>query len=134
MNACSEDIKDMLIADSSLGLSFGEDGANLFTGREPSTPNDTVTIFDTHGGPPQLTLTQGENYFYDSIQIRVRASKYRTGYLLAHEIMLSLHGRGQETWNETLYSVIFCTSGPAMLGWDDNNRVWFIINFEIQRR
>jgi len=130
MNACSEDIKDILLADSNLGLSE----ESIWIGREPSKPSNTVTIFDTSTTPPMLTLRQGENYFHDAIQIRIRNTDYRVGYALANQIMVSLHGREQEAWNDTLYSVIFCTSGPAMLGWDDNNRVWFIINFECHRR
>lgn len=46
MNAPSVDIKDMLEAESSLGLTFTSD---LFVGHEPNTPDETVTIFDTPG-------------------------------------------------------------------------------------
>lgn len=130
MNVVSEDIKDMLVADS-LGLTFAD---NLFIGREPTVPKNCVTIFDTPGFPPQLTLKQGEDYFYPSIQIRVRNTDYRTGWNLIKDIMTSLHGRANETWNETLYTVIYCSSGPALLDWDENNRARFIVNFNLQRR
>jgi len=53
---------------------------------------------------------------------------------LAQEIMISLHGRAQETWNGTLYSVIEHISGPGLLDWDGNNRVRLVINFNLQRR
>jgi len=131
MNATSIDIKDILEAESNLGLIFGQ---NLFVGKQPSLPNNTVVIFDTPGSPPMLTLTPGENYFYDSVQIRIRDKDYLTGYQLAQMIMISLHGRAQETWNGTLYSVIYCSSGPALLEWDSNNRAVIVINFETQRR
>jgi len=131
MNSASEDVKDMLVAESSLGLTFA---TNLFIGREPSTPDDCVTIFDTSGLPPQLTLKQGEDYYYPSVQIRVRNNSFQTGWTLANNIMISLHGRSHETWNGTLYTVIYCSSGPALLDWDDNNRARFIINFNLQRR
>ncbi|KKL64285.1 hypothetical protein LCGC14_2166530, partial [marine sediment metagenome] len=45
-----------------------------------------------------------------------------------------LHGKAGETWNATLYTVIYCSSGPALLDWDENNRPRFIINFNLQRR
>lgn len=131
MNPSSEDIKDMLETESSLGLTFATD---LFIGQEPSKPKNCVTIFDTPSFPPMLTLTKGEDYYYPSVQIRVRNASYLTGWALIQDIMESLHGRSQETWNGTLYSVIYCSSGPAHLGWDDNGNAWFICNFNIQRR
>lgn len=131
MNPQSEDIKDMLVADSSLGLTFATD---LFIGEEPKEPDDTVTIFDTMGYPDTLNLDPTEIYQYPSCQIRVRANAYMTGMVLAQDIKDSLHGRANETWNGTLYTVIRCVGGPAVLDWDDSDRVRFIINFNLQRR
>jgi len=131
MNSPSYDIKDVLVA-AGLELTYG---TNLFIGREPPEPKSCVTIFDTAGRPAQLTIAgKGEDYFYPSIQIRVRNTAYDTGWALIQNIRTSLHGRAQETWNGTLYSAIFCSSGPALLDWDENDRVRFIINFNIQRR
>jgi hypothetical protein len=132
MNASSVDIADMLVADTSLGLTVA---GNLFVGKEPTGPDNVVTIYDTYGFPNQLTLAgKGEDYYYPTIQIRVRNRDYRTAYNLAHDIMVSLHGRAQETWNDTLYSKIANTNGVSLLDWDDNGLVRFIVNFEIQRR
>lgn len=132
MNASSEDIADMLVADTSLGLTLG---TNLFIGREPISPKFCVTVYDTYGSPSQLTLAgQGEDYYYPSAQVRVRHYDYRAGYDLANDILISLHGRAQETWNGTLYSVISNINGVSMLDWDDNGLVRFIVNFDIQRR
>lgn len=130
MNATSVDIKDMLEAESSLGLVFN---TNLFVGREPPKPNDCVTIFDTVGFPPQL-VNDNAKYERPSIQIRVRNTNYLGGWSLIDDIKNTLHGRAQETWNGTLYTIIYCSSGPALLDWDDNNNARFIINFNIQRR
>ena len=132
MNAPSEDIKDLLEAESSLGLTFATD---LFIGREPATPPDCVTIFDTPGFARQSTLDgEGDDYEYPSIQIRVRNKSYTDGMELIQDITTVLHGTSQETWNTTLYSVIMCSSGPALLDWDANNRPRFVVNFNIQRR
>jgi len=130
MNSPSEDVKDMLVAESTLSLTFATD---LFIGKEEKDPDDCVTIFDTPGGPPALGLTS-QGYEYASIQIRVRNGSYTTGWNLIEKIKTALHGRAQETWNSTLYSVIYATHSPALLDWDDNGRVRFIINFNIQRR
>ena len=130
MNSQSEDVKDMLEAESDLDLTFA---TNLFIGKEEKNPDNCVTIFDTPGFPPALGLTS-QGYEYPSIQIRVRNRSYTTGWNLIEKIKTALHGRAQETWNSTLYSVIYATHSPALLDWDDNGRVRFIINFNIQRR
>jgi len=133
MNPSSKDIVEMLEAESSLGLTFATD---LFIGREPTLPKNCVTIFDTPGFPPLLTLDEGDPvYYYPSVQIRVRNTSYLTGWNLIHDIMASLHGRANEVSSDgVLYTVIYCSSGPALLDWDENNRVRFIINFNLQRR
>ncbi len=131
MNPAAQDIKDILEAESSLALTFKD---NLFVGREPGQPDNCVTIFDTPGFPNQLTYDKTEIYQYPSIQIRVRNSKYQTGWALANDIMNQLHGRAQETWNGTLYSLIRAMGEPVPLHWDENGRIIFIINFNVQRR
>ena len=131
MNTPADDIKDMLVAESALALTFG---TNLFVGREPDTPPDCVTVFDTTAGAPQLTLTGHDDYYRPSIQVRVRNRRYVTGWTLAHNIVAALHARSQQTWNGTRYTFIQCSSGPALLEWDENNRIKFIVNFNIQRR
>lgn len=133
MNAASIDIKDMLIAES-LGLEFDDPIArNLFIGREPAKPDNIITIFDSFGRPAQLTMDNAR-YEYPAVQIRVRNNDYRIGWALANDIYLSLHGRAHETWGDSLYEVIYCTGGPTLLDWDDNQRVRFIINLNLQRR
>lgn len=129
MNAPSEDIKDMLLAES-LGLSFGGD---LFIGIQPETPDSITSIFDAGGQPPQLTLDaiKLEN---PSVAIQVRHNDYQAAYLLAEQIKDALHGRVHETWNGTLYMIVYCTSGPFVLKWDENRRVIFSINFNMMRR
>jgi hypothetical protein len=131
LNAPSEDIKDMLQAEPSLGLTFATD---LFIGQEPADPDNCVTIFDTPGAPPQLTYNKAEKYQYPSIQIRVRNRAYMTGWTLANNIKDALHGRAHETWNATRYEVIISTNEPALLDWDENGRARLFINFDIQRR
>ena len=139
MNAPSDDVKDMLVADddSSSGVSLNLVFAtNLFTGREPAKPNNCVTIYDHAGFAPSLSLGGKEDsgYEYPSIQIRVRNVKEQNAWILIDRIKNSLHARNHEEWNGTLYTVIYCSSGPALLEYDDNNRTILIINFNLQRR
>ncbi len=131
MNAPSYDIKDMLQAESSLGLVYGDD---LYIGMEPTNPRKCVTIYDTPGFPVQGTLDNNSFYNSPSIQIRVRDIKYIDGMNLAQSIIDSLHNRAQEIWNGTLYTVIRCVNGPSLLTWDDNQNAIIVINFNLQRR
>ena len=134
MNAASVDMVQIL---EEAGESSAFDdltyASTLFIGSEPSTPINCVTIFDTPGFAPELNLvTQG--YEYPSIQIRVRNKKYLDGWTLIERIKDALHGLSHTTVNGTLYTVIYCSSGPAHLDWDDNGHARFIINFNLQRR
>jgi hypothetical protein len=130
MNAPSVDIKDMLEADSALGLAYK---TNLFIGREPSKPIDTVTIFDFSVRKPSISLDK-QNYYYTAPQIRVKSNNYVDGWNLIDSIMNSLQGRANETWNGTLYTLIQVASGPMLFDWQDNGPVRFIINLNVQRR
>jgi hypothetical protein len=133
MNAPSLDIRHFLegFGDSSgLDVTFA---TNLFIGKEPTLPKNCITIFDTPGFAPMLGLdTQG--YEYPSIQIRVRNTKYLDGWNIINGIKDALHGQAQIVIGTTLYSVIYCSSGPAHLDWDDNGNARFICNFNLQRR
>lgn len=131
MNAPSFDIKDMLVAESSLALTFATD---LFIGKEPTKPDNTVTVFDKPGGAPQLTMNREEAYYYQAVQVRVRNIDYNTGWTLANDILVSLHGRAGELWNGTVYTVIYCSQGPFVLDWDENHRVRFVVSLNLQRR
>lgn len=132
MNSSATDLKDILEAESSLGLTFQTD---LFVGREPSSPNNCVTIFDTGGAGPAEQYSQVEApYTYSRVQVRVRDREYTTGWDVIESIVEALHDRAGETWNGTLYCSIACSTGPAFFDWDENNRARFIVNFEIQRR
>ena len=130
MNSVGQDIKDILVSESA-GYVFG---TNLFVGKEPAMPDNCITIFDTPGFPPQLTLDRTEIYEYPTIQIRVRDQGYQDGFTTINNIKDLLHGIGQDTVNGTFYSLIACSSGPALLDWDEKERCRWIANFMVQRR
>jgi len=130
MNAASEDIKDIILT-LGLGLTFTTD---LFIGREPENPDNTVTIFDTPGGRPGLVFEGSDNYFRPSVQIRVRNLDYRGGWSIINNIKLGLHGLHCLTVNNTEYNLINCLSEPSFLDWDSNDRVRFVATFNIQRQ
>lgn len=132
MNAASIDVKDMLDGDSSLGLTYKTD---LFIAREPDSPDNVVTVYDTPSFPPEYTLAgQSEVYYRSSVQVRIRHNKYTTGMTLARNILDLLHARAFEVWNGTVYTVIEAAGEPAPLATDTSNRHIIIINFNLQRR
>lgn len=130
MNAPSVDVAAILAA-GGLGLTFA---TNLFVGQEPTEPDNVVTVFDTPGYPPQLSLDKTEVYEYPAIQVRVRNNSYLAGYELAADIKTLLHGLAHETWNNTRYELIRCMQDPFLLDYDENGRARFVINFDLQRR
>jgi hypothetical protein len=130
MNAPSIDIKDWLETNSGLGLVFA---TNLFISREPSTPDNTVTIYDTSAGADKPDM-EGDSIIYNnSIQIRIRNKSYETGWVLADSIKDVLSPVSNITINSSKYLSIFHQNGPFVLEWDDNNRVILIMNFQIER-
>ena len=129
MKSAAYDIRDMIVAASS-GL---VKGASIFVGNEPETPNNTVTVFDTPGLPPASTLDKTEKYQRPSVQVRIRNVNYQTGWTLANNIKDALHGRANETWGGTYYSLVEVAGDPAMLDYDHNDRPRFVININLQR-
>jgi len=121
----------MLYDDSSgTVLEFGK---NIFVGHEPDMPDECITVFDTGAYAPYLGLTN-TGYEYPSVQVRVRSNNYRSGWAIIEKIKNSLHGLSQITYGGTLYSLIQCANGPALLDYDERNRCRFYINFNLQRR
>jgi len=130
MNAPSQDIATLLEI-SDIGLTLASD---LFISREPASPDNCVTLYDTPGSPPVVFMNKNEKYFYPAIQVRIRNNDYRQGYSLGKQIATMLHGEGQTEINDTYYSLIAAQSEPFLLEYDKNNRAIFIINFNLQRR
>ena len=134
MNAPSVDIKEMLEYFAQEDSSCVSELFPINIGKEPAEPQNVISIFETGIMGPQLTLDRSEIYEYPTIQIRVRANEYLEGWDVITNIKNILHGRANETWNGALYTLIRCSSGPALLDYDKNQRVRFIINFYLQRR
>jgi hypothetical protein len=131
MQSVSEDLKDILLSESSLALTFGVD---LFIGQTPAKPNNCVTIFDNPGVGPVATLLNDTALYFPSFQISVRNDSYLVGYNLIFAIMVLLHGRQNEVWNGTKYCSIVSVTDPFSLGYDVNGRVSFVCNFNVIRR
>lgn len=128
MNPPSEDAKDMLEAESSLGLEFG---TNLFIGEVPEGPDELVALFDPPGQDEEA------NYVYErpSLQARIRGEKgaYQAAYALAESVKNLLKTVSNDTWNSTRYVQIWVQGTINWLGYDKNHRPEFSVNFRIHR-
>lgn len=130
MNSVALDIKDILAAESSLSL---VSGSNLFVSSEPPEPDNCVTIYDTSGGLPDLSL-KSEEYDRANFQIRVRNNSYVEASNIIYNIRDILQGRYGDSLNGSRYTLIRVIIPPFHLMYDDNNRAILVINFEAQRR
>lgn len=131
MNPASLDLVNMLVAESDIALTFAVD---IFVGKEPSLPNDCVTVFDTPGKPAGLDLKGNTKYYFPACQIRVRNTGYMAGWALINQIKELLHGGYvNEVWGSMKYLKIECVQEPFLLDWDEKGRVRFVTTFNIQR-
>lgn len=130
MNSPAQDIKDMIDAsDAALGLTFA---VNLFVSEMPESPNECVCVYDTGGFDPAST---DERYEYPTVEIMVRGERmeYTDGWSLAQDIKDVLHKLHNETWDSTRYIGIWCVGDVNHIGYDENQRPKFSINFRIHR-
>lgn len=132
MNTPSKDIATLLNSSGDLSLVLGTD---LFYSKFPANPDDCVAVFDNPGGAPLLSFQkETSDYYYSSVSVRCRNVNYDLGYAQIFSILEYLHGLHNQTINATLYTLIKAENDPQVLGWDDNDRIIFFINFMTQRR
>lgn len=81
-----------------------------FTNREPPTPDDCVTVFDTDGVDHGRVMFGGERQSHHGIQIRVRSTYHDSGFKKAREIALSL---------DSLYDFSVTVPGTQQVGGED---------------
>ena len=115
MNAASVDIKDLLVIEG-IGV-FGE---NLFVGKEPSQPNECITLYDTTAGEQNPKLAIDEV----SLQVRVRSATYIDGYSKANSVKVALEGRSSIMLGTTNYIGFWATS-ISFVHYDENDRAIF---------
>ena len=134
MNPAGKDIASILEDQSSLGLTLATD---LFYGRliDGDGFDNIVAVVDNPGDAPQLTLQKDTSgYKYSSVSIYVRNVDYDDGYAVIDSIVDYLHGLSGIVESGTLYTLVRAMADPQVLEYDENDRVVFMVNFEVQRR
>lgn len=131
MNSASVDIATFLEQETSLVRAI-----SLFVGKEPASPVNAVTLFDTPGGATEIRLEGGvaKYYEYPSVSVRIRAISYRDGWAVAQEVKRVLHGLTGLVINGTCYDSVVCVQGPFLLDWDEHEHPRFVATFHITRK
>lgn len=128
MNSPAVDIATILVLSSS-AASLTE-GVDLFISKEPTTPNATVTIFDTGGFEPASSTERND---FPTIQVRVRSTTYVLAYEKMELIKSVLHKFTSQNIGGTVYQGIWASSDIISLGYDGNDRPTLTLNFRIHR-
>ena len=124
----SIDIKDLLVA-AGLGTFNSTTGWNICFAREPKTPDQCITIFDSGGGEanPKWLLD------YPSIQVRIRGAKgqYLAAWRKAKQVKDALLGLGPQSVNAHRIVSITMFSEITPIGYDENERPILTINLRL---
>ncbi len=134
MNPPAEDFKDLLLLSSlGTGLVFKTD---LFVAFEPDIENASpiVTLYDVGGDRPEFNLS-GYNYYEVRVQARIRGAEfgYQAAYTVAETVRDALHDLSNQTVNSTRYILISASTDIFAIGFDENNRPIFTVNFLAHR-
>lgn len=124
MNPASLDIRDVL--DSAGVLTDW----SAYVGLEPAEGSQTVTLYDSgdwRAPEPNVALE------YPSVQARIRAGNYATGYAQALAVRNAIHALPAQTVNGTRYVGVWGISGPLFLGYDESDRARFTVNAQLTR-
>ncbi len=101
---------------------------SAYIGREPLTPDDVVTCYDT-GGPvgPLIDLRR------PSVQVRVRSDDYDAGWQKINEAHETLVAATRTAVTDGFVLGWFASSDVTFIGRDDMDRPIFTANFEMLR-
>ena len=132
MNPVSEDIKDILEAQSSPALTFGTD---LFVSRLPDEPDEAVALVDTGSTGESLLTVDGTEVEARTFQVLVRGGRndYGGAAYLAESVRSALQGLSNFVVNGTTYLGVFVVGDLMSLGYDDSDRPTLSINFRTIR-
>ena len=124
----AEGIKDLLVS-AGVGTFAAQTGWGIFIFKEPMSPDTVVTVFDTGG------LSSNPKWLLDfpSVQVRVRGAiaGYQASYTKAREVLNALIGLPSQVINGDRWVAINQIGGIIGLGFDDNGRPMWTLNFAL---
>lgn len=119
-----------LTALTGFGPLGGSDQWSVFVGREPLSPVDVVTVYDT-GGTAALLLPDIRR---PTIQIRVRSASYDNAWQKINEAYEELVGVVSYDTFESRVIAWAPFSDVQFIGRDDGDRALFTCNFNFLRQ
>lgn len=126
MASVVEGIRDLLVA-AGVGNFNATSGWSIHIAKEPAKPNTTITITATGGLPanPAYLLD------YPNVQVRVRGdvSSYQSAEAKAREVKDALLGVPSQDLNGDRWVSITQLTDIVSLGFDENDRPLFSVNF-----
>lgn len=128
MNSPARDIADYIIAQS-LGVLGATAGWGVYVGKEPSSPNTTITTYDTGGFNPDYEI----GAYRPTVQVRVRAHDYLTAYAKCAAIQAALLAPAGFTQGGTHYVGVWQEGDITTIGYDENDRILLVANYSIYR-
>lgn len=131
MNSASQDVKDMLET-AGLGTFAASSGWSIHVGRQPVEPDDCITIYEAGD---QSAADPDNNLYHPLIQIRVRGDDYlgaiNKALAIRDELLVN---QVNSTVNSTLYLGFWSVGGITPIGWDEQDRPQFTMNFSLMRQ
>ena len=106
---------------------FAED---IHVSREPASPDNVVTLYDTGGSAPanyDIELRQ------PTIQVRVRHTSYTDAVAKQEEIFEILNAIKTQVIGANTYLGAWMTTDILSIGRDDNDRHLLTANYQVQR-
>lgn len=121
-------LKDLLVAEG-VGTFEATTGWGIYIGREPKLPDTTIAIARSGGEPPDPKWLLD----YPTYQVRVRGPKgnYASGLAKAEDVKDVLLGITSQDINGVRLVSITMQSDIAFIGFDENERPHFSLNFRL---
>lgn len=110
------------------GAFGGASSWSVHVGREPLTPVNVVTCYDTGGAPGPLVDLRTP-----TVQVRVRASNYDAGWQKANEAYATLVQVTKQAVTDANILAWSPSGEVTYIGRDDKDRPLFTVNFEMLR-
>lgn len=127
MNSPAVDIAQYL-QDNAAGTIGGTSGWSINVSKEPATPDNAVTIYDTGG----FGIDYDANIYQPTIQIRIRGNGYLNVHAKAEEIETLLIAPKSFTKNSR-YVGAWQAGGYESLQYDENDRAIIVMNINLMR-
>src|SRR5690606_5849257 len=121
-------LRDLLVT-AGIGTFEAASGRGIWIGKEPHQPDQAVVITRTGGLPPDPKWLLD----YPKYQIRVRGAKdnYAQALSKAEDIKDVLLGIDSQDINGDRLVSVTMTSDIAFIGYDENDRPHFSLNFRL---